>query len=67
MITFFKLYSPEIYLIFSGLSLLIYNSYIINKFKHPILNFEIFFQNRLIYIEQIRYYEILILSLKRIF
>lgn len=44
MITFFKLYTPEIFLTFSVISLLIYNSYIINFFKFPVLNLEILFQ-----------------------
>ena len=46
MASFFKLYTPEGFLTFSSVSLLIFNSFIINntKFKYPLLNFEIFFQ-----------------------
>lgn len=43
---FFKVYLPEIFLAFSTILLLFFNTFLINKFKFkiPILNFEIFFQ-----------------------
>ena len=43
---FFKFYAPESFLAFSAISLLLFNTFIINflKFKTPILNFEIFHQ-----------------------
>lgn len=43
---FFKFYSPEIFLTFSTILLLLFNTFLINKlkFKTPILNFEIFYQ-----------------------
>ena len=43
---FFKIYLPEIFLVFCIILLLIFNTLIINnlKFKTPILNFEIFTQ-----------------------
>lgn len=46
MAMFFKLYTSEGFLIFSSVSLLIFNSIMAysNKFKYPILNSEIFFQ-----------------------
>ncbi len=46
MTMFFKLYTSEGFLIFSSVSLLIFNSIMAysNKFKYPILNIEIFFQ-----------------------
>ena len=46
MTMLFKLYTSEGFLIFSSVSLLIFNSIMAysNKFKYPILNIEIFFQ-----------------------
>lgn len=46
MAFFFKLYTPEGFLTFSSLSLLIFNSVLTNnyKLKFPLLNFEILFQ-----------------------
>jgi NADH-quinone oxidoreductase subunit N len=43
---FLKVYLPEIFLGFSAISLLLFNTFLINKlnFKTPILNFEIFHQ-----------------------
>lgn len=43
---FFKVYLPEMFLAFSAISLLLFNTFLISqlKFKTPILNFEIFFQ-----------------------
>lgn len=43
---FFKIYLPEIFLVFCLIIVLIFNTILINnlKFKTPILNFEIFTQ-----------------------
>jgi len=43
---FFKVFIPEIFLAFSTILLLLFNTFLINKlkFKTPILNYEIFHQ-----------------------